>query len=249
MEMESTALARVIERCKKLEAEYWSAIGEKWDEKTQAVSDLVEIVFALTADQIGKMDAGLTVADLGEDQRRWLSDAAPRLERFGPPGDDSLEKARMQILGNGSFRFAWTAPPQTSSINWLPYSWRKSETISVSALDALSSQKETILRRHYADFRQAADCARMAFALALTLSPDQIAASDGNPGLSCAALQPGQLALLKAFGRLYPAKSVSGLENGTVIYQTNGQFWSLTQDAESGVVHQYGIGWLPSIAH
>jgi hypothetical protein len=242
-----------LEECRWRQEEIWHRFAGDFNKKAELVTHLIDLGFSLTADQIGEMeqsDTGLPAAALAGAQKALLSHVEPLAREIGFLAhikDQTLSGSTVRYDAVGHVQFTWRSPGESAGlgVNWLPYtqcSDQRQESFA-EAQRAWRHRREWLVRHHYAEFRQLADCCRLAFLVALSLSPDQIAGVMEEAGTPVTALRPEQQAFLEAASRLYPHRVRGVLSDYSVRFEPRGQFWLMQSEGADSV--NYGVGWLP----
>jgi hypothetical protein len=242
-----------LEQCRRRQDEVWPDFARDYDQKSELVASLVRLAFSLSTGQVTQMEQshGVPAASLRADQQSLLDRAEPLARGLGflaHTQGATFAESSIEVLATGSFGFAWEFGKDRRarlSINWLPYSLcdHESKERLAPALARWQDRQEWLIGQHYADFRQAADCCRLLFLLALSLSPEQVAAVAGPPGVQVAALWSEQRALLEAAIRLGPPPAPRVVDDETIQFQPDGQFWLTHRHGDQA--SDYGMGWLP----
>jgi hypothetical protein len=215
------ALDARLEEVRGQQAEVWAAFGRDFDTKAELVSYLVDLAFSLTSEQTAQMEqqGGLPASKLAGAQWALFSPIELLADELGfltRGGERRLAKSSFLFDAGGHVSFTWAQgdTQHRLGINWLPYSRCNAETQHPfrQACDEWRQRREWLIRQHYADFRQAADCCRLLFELALTLTPLQLGFLADRRGLPVARLHPEQRTLLEIAFRLYPGRPVTDLE-------------------------------------
>jgi hypothetical protein len=242
-----------LEECRERQEQIWDRFASDFDKKAEVVTSLIELGFSLTADQVEEMEqnaVGFPTTALTGAQAALLSEAEPlaREIRFlAHIKDQTLAGSTLRYDAAGHVQFTWGSPGVRAGlgINWLPYSQcsdQRRESFA-EAQRAWSHRREWLVRRHYAEFRQLADCCRLVFLVALSLSPDQVAGVVKEAGTPVTALRLDQQALLEAASRLYPLPVRGVLRDYSARFEPGGQFWLMQSEGADSV--NYGVGWLP----
>jgi hypothetical protein len=245
--------AERLEECRRRQHDLWDAFARDYDKKAVVVSFLVGLAFSLSEDQVAQMERsqGIAAASLTTEQKALLANAEPgmrELHFLDHTGGKRLKESTVEFLAGGHTQFRWGTDGDRYGlgINWLPYSQcgpQRDEPFA-EALSRWRDRREWLIRQHYADFRQAADCCRLLFRLALSLSPEQVPEILEPPGLPVPALRPEQRLLLTAAAGLYPYQLPADLDEYSVQFEPQGQFW--LRHGAGTRTSRYGMGWLPS---
>ena len=227
-----------LEKCRQRQEEIWDRFASDFDKKSEIVTSLIDLGFSLTADQVEKMEqeaAGIPTAALTGTQAALLSEAEPLAREIGflaQVTDQTFAGSTIKYEAGGHVQFTWGQRSARGGvraglgINWLPYSQcsdQRRESFA-EAQRAWSHRREWLVRRHYAEFRQLADCCRLVFQVAVSLSPDQIAGVLRETGTPVTALRPEQQALLEAASRLYPHPVRGVVSDYSARFEPGGQF-------------------------
>jgi hypothetical protein len=251
----TACLAEQLQNYRPRREEILATFGHDFDSKAELVSYLIDLALSLSAEQIVQMerDNGIATHCLSPEQQRFLAEAESiaRAIHLPPSERVGIAVSTARFFGSGHVRFSQAVGQGLVhwGINWLPYSLRRQEVAGsfAAAQEEWRGRKERLMRSHTADFRQSADCDRLLFLLALSLSPDQIARLDEGQPLAMHALRPDQRALLEAAMILAPQLPDGNLASSTVRFASDGQFWLELADARGTL--RYGKGWLPYSLH
>jgi hypothetical protein len=246
-------IADRLEQCRRRQDEVWPDFARDYDQKSELVTALIRLAFSLSPAQVAQMEQrhGIAAASLTDEQKSLLDRAEPLARELGflaHTEGATLVESTIEVLAGGSFGFAWefgTDRRAGLSINWLPYSLcdHESHETFATAQARWQGRQDWLIRQHYADFRQAADCCRVLFLLALSLTTEQVSEVAGQPGARVDSLRPEQRALLEAAIRLGPPPVPRVVEVATVRFEPGGQFWLTHRQGDQASV--YGMGWLP----
>ena len=245
----AVALSKRLERCLGHSDEIRAAFAQDYLRKAEAVTALVDLALLLSPEQMAAMDRGETIpiTALSGQQRALLAGAEPAMRELGFVQEgQTLDGATVHFASTGQMWFAWGEPPTCRmGLNWLPYSqcdYGRQEGLR-QAQEHWRGRREWLVGLHYADFRQAADCGRVLFRLALSLTRDQAAAMFEGDGIPVASLRPEQQALLEVGMALYPSLPPGDLHDCRVRFEPHGQFRLIHAGPAEG--SRSGAGWLP----
>jgi hypothetical protein len=244
------ALQARLEQCRPQQEEIVIAFGRSYDKKAQAVSILIDLGLSLSEEQAARMEQnkGFPAQSLTDAQKALLSRAEPLMRELGFLSTDmTLAESTLLFSSSGHLDFSWrdtSGNQRILGINWLPYSQLHQRDESFDeAQQRCRDRREKIICQHYADFRQAADCCRLLFLLALSLSREQIEQQAAPNSLPTAALPPDLRLLLEGAVMLFPTPLPGNLRDFSLRFEPTGQFWLLRE--VEGRTSSHGMGWLP----